>query len=171
MLIFPGMITVSASETRYAEHITEVLVSGGASSWVSARARCRAVGGDLVSIPPTDFTLHPLNPSAHSSTPSLPPYWLGGRKVLGEWRWVTGALVEGEVSESGADGESGECLVVSGEGGGVRMAAVPCHMPRPALCQLPPPPGDAGPPLDPVSNEVTPIAAHRYLTPEDLQLA
>ncbi|XP_063884745.1 uncharacterized protein LOC135113418 [Scylla paramamosain] len=143
---------------------------GDASGWASARARCRAVGGDLVSIPPTALTLHPLNPSVQSSTPPLPPYWLGGRKVLGEWRWVTGALVEGEVSEGGAEGESGECLVVSGDDGGVRMAAAPCHTPHPALCQLPAPPGDVGPPLDPVSNEVTPIAAHRYLTPEDLQL-
>lgn len=149
---------------------------GDASGWDSSRARCRAVGGDLLTTPPTKPTLRPLLHSTHSAdAPPMPSYWLGGRRVLGEWRWVTGGLVEGEVSEGegGSEGESGECLMVMvGESGSVKMAASPCHTPCPALCQLPTPPGDAsGPPLDPVSNEVTPIATHRFLTPEDLNLA
>ena len=140
------------------------------AGWASTRARCKSVGGDLLTTPPSSITLRPLLHSTYSpDAPPMPSYWVGGRKVLGEWRWVTGEFIEGEFSER----ESGDCLVVLiGESGGVEMAASPCHTPHPALCQLPTPSSDASrPPLDPESNEVAPIAAHHYLTPEDLNLA
>ncbi|XP_050720793.1 uncharacterized protein LOC127000791 isoform X2 [Eriocheir sinensis] len=156
---------------------------GNASSWGAARDRCRGVGGDLLTLTPTHTPLHPfLHPTQspvhsplHSRPPPIPSFWVGGRRVLGEWRWVTGELVEGEVEEEGevGGGGGGDCMVVMvGEDGGVKMFAAPCLTPHPALCQLPPTPGnDPGPPLDPQRNEVTPLGSYNFLTPDDLNLA
>lgn len=57
--------------------------------WKVARERCQALGADLVVLDDPDLLIH-LTDYIHETVSSTGEYyyWVGGRTVNGEWRWV-----------------------------------------------------------------------------------